>query len=209
MCSLCSVSGNELRSIIHGPPFALTSETVIRSCLNSCYWNTHYLAQRRYIFALALSKNSSDLKSVTRTLPVLVLFIIYISSFCSDITAWNFDLCSLKPSAWLTSPRLTSPHSSSDSCWILPLPASPSLRLRLSFAHVSPPPPSPLIPPSSSLHIYLSNPLLFSLSKFLFAAALSSVSGWVAFPSAFTLVKLLSSSKKLGIYSKYKIGDLQ
>lgn len=92
MCSPCSVSGNEQRSIIHGSPFALTSETVIRSCLNSCYWNTHYLSRRRYIFTLALSKNSSDLKSITSTLPVLVLFIIYISGFCSDIRAWNFDL---------------------------------------------------------------------------------------------------------------------
>lgn len=115
MCSLFSVSGNEQRSIIHGFSFALTSETGIRSCLDSCYWNTYYLLQRRYIFALAFSKNSSDLKSITRSLPVLVLFIIYISCFCSDITAWNFDLRSLKPSARLTSPHLTSSCSFSDS----------------------------------------------------------------------------------------------
>lgn len=157
MCSLCSVSGNEQRSIIHGSPLALTSETVIRSCLDSCYWNTYYLLQRRYIFALALSINSSDLKSITRTLPMLVLFIIYISCFCSDITAWNFDLCSLKPSAQLTSPHLTSSRSSSDSqlffhhSTVLPsptfplygtlplLPASPSAPLQLSFAHFFPP----------------------------------------------------------------------
>lgn len=183
MCSLFSVSGNEQRSIIHGSSFALTSETGIRSCLDSCYWNTYYLLQRRYIFALAFSKNSSDLKSITHSLPVLVLFIIYISCFCSDITAWNFDLCSLKPSARLTSPHLTSSCSFSDSSCFPPsshppfsnfflfmglFSVSPSPRHQLSFAHF------PLCH-SSSLHIYRSNPLIFSLSKFLSAAAHSSV----------------------------------
>lgn len=155
MCSLFSVSGNEQRSIIHGSSFALTSETWIRCCLDSCYWNTYYLLQRRYIFALAFSKNSSDLKSITRSLPVLVLFIIYISCFCSDITAWNFDLRSLKPSARLTSPHLTSSCSFSDSSCFPPcshppfshffslwdsssLPVSPSPLRQLSSAHFPP-----------------------------------------------------------------------
>lgn len=63
-----------------------------------------------------------------------LLFIIYISCVCSDITAWNFDLCSLKPSA-----QLTSPHLPSSCPFSLPL----CLFLKLSLTttlHVHPPP---------------------------------------------------------------------
>lgn len=218
MCSLFSVSGNEQRSIIHGSSFAHTSETVIRSCLNSCYWNTYYLLQRRYIFALAFSKNSSDLKSITRSLPVLVLFIIYISCFCSDITAWNFDLRSLKPSARLTSSYLTSSYSFSDSSCFPPSSHPPfshffslwdsssvhSFPQALTVSclwFISPP------CPSSSLHIYLSNPPILSLSKFLFSAAHSSVSGWVAFSSAFTCAEILGNKKKKNLVRIYSVYD--
>lgn len=52
----------------------------------------------------------------THTHFLFLLFIIYTLCFCSDITAWNFDLCSLKPSA-----KLTSSHLPSSCLFSLPL----------------------------------------------------------------------------------------
>lgn len=113
------------------------------------------------------------------------LFIIYISCFCSDITAWNFDLCSLKPSAQLTS----SPHLPSSCPFSLPLRLSPSLSpplpQALSTSHL--PPHSPATP-SLSLVLPLSlPPHCFCLRRTLISTSCSPPSFPKPSPSAESL----------------------